>query len=196
MTIRKPFFLLVVVLAIAMFVVGFAGVAADKVITLKVLYYRDATNPGIAREDAELWGAFAKNNPDIKIEREDLFNEPYHQKISALSAADDLPDLMYLWPSGRSSMLYNKGQIKDLRPLLEKSGEAKNFMEAALAPQAGGILGEIPMTVTASHAMYVKRCWPTTAWRFQRPTANWSRSPRGWTPGAKMPSSWVTWTIG
>lgn len=155
MSIRKPFNLLVAVLVIGMILVGFAGIAADKVITLKVLYYRDATNPGIAREDAELWNAFAKKYPNIKIEREDLFNEPYHQKVAALSAADDLPDVIYVWPSGRSSVLYDKKQLKDLRPLLNASGEAKNFMPAAIGWTTNGILGEIPMTVTCTNANYV-----------------------------------------
>ncbi|MCL6613315.1 MAG: extracellular solute-binding protein [Firmicutes bacterium] len=147
--------LLVLVLAVAMIVAVFGAGAAGEVITLRVLNYLDATAPGVEREINEIWGAFEKANPDIKIIREDLYQEPFHQKVEAYAAAGQLPDVMYMWPGGRSATLYDKKLVKDLRPLLGEM--AKEFVPAALVPQRGGILGEIPIGITASHVMYVNK---------------------------------------
>ncbi|MCR4401652.1 MAG: extracellular solute-binding protein [Firmicutes bacterium] len=153
---RKTLVMLVCVLVACAVTGGLGGnvsVAADKPIVLRVLNYMDATSPSAYREITEVWEAFEKNNPDIKIEREDLFNEPFHQKTEAYAAAGQLPDVMYMWPGGRSSTLHTKRLVKDLAPLL---GEMrKEFSEAALVPQAGGYLAELPIGVTATHVLYV-----------------------------------------
>ncbi len=134
---------------------GVVGAAAQKQVVLRVLNYLDATSPSAYREITEVWEAFEKNNPDIKIEREDLFNEPFHQKTEAYAAAGQLPDVLYMWPGGRSTTLHTKHLVKDLTPFL---GEArKEFSEAALVPQAGGYLGEIPIGVTSTHVLYVNK---------------------------------------
>ncbi len=134
---------------------GGAGVAAEKQVVLRVLNYLDATSPSAYREITEVWEAFEANNPDIKLEREDLFGEPYHQKTEAYAAAGQLPDVLYMWPGGRSSTLHTKRLVKDLSPFL---GEMrKEFSEAALVPQAGGYLAEIPIGVTATHVLYVNK---------------------------------------
>ncbi|MEW6229629.1 MAG: extracellular solute-binding protein [Bacillota bacterium] len=146
------------ILMVGMFLGGSvetAKAASDKPIVLRVLYYLDATNPGAYREITEVWEPFEKNNPGIKIEREDLFGEPFHQKTEAYAAAGQLPDVIYMWPGGRSATLHTKRLVKDLTPLL---GDMRNeFSEAALRPQAGGYLGELPITVTASHVLYVNK---------------------------------------
>lgn len=158
MSFRKPRLLAIVVLVAlaSVLVAGFGGsvgIAANKPIVLRVLNYLDATSPAAYREITEVWEAFEKANPDIKIEREDLFNEPFHQKTEAYVAAGQLPDVVYMWPGGRSSVLHAKHLVKDLTPFL---GEMrKEFSEAALVPQAGGYLAEIPIGVTATHVLYV-----------------------------------------
>jgi len=76
------------------------------------------TSPGAYREIADVWEAFEKANPNIEIEREDLFLEPFHQKTEAYAAAGRLPDVLYMWPGGRSTTLHTKRLVKDLAPLL------------------------------------------------------------------------------
>ena len=102
---------------------------------------------------------FGKNSkeeiPHITIIREDLFGEPFHHKTEAYAAAGTLPDVMYMWPGGRSTTLHTKKLVKDLTPFIVKC--AHEFSEAALQPPTGGYLAMIPMTITASHAMYVNK---------------------------------------
>lgn len=160
MSIQRP---KTVVLVVALLLVGLlwsgsdpsASAAAQKPVVLRVLNYMDATSPSAYREVHEVWEAFEKNNPDIKIEREDLFNEPFHQKTEAYAAAGQLPDVIYMWPGGRSSTLHTKHLVKDLTPLLGKMKD--QFFPAALVPQAGGYLAELPIGLTATHVFYVNK---------------------------------------
>ncbi|NMB11846.1 MAG: extracellular solute-binding protein, partial [Firmicutes bacterium] len=128
---------------------------AEEPITITVLHYFDLTSPGASRELEEVWGEFARRYPHINVVREDLFQEPFHQKTEAYAAAGQLPDVIYMWPGGRSTTLHTKKLVKDLRPLL---GDYLNyFNEAVLVPQAGGYLAELANTLTSSHALYVNK---------------------------------------
>ncbi|BAS26268.1 ABC transporter substrate-binding protein [Limnochorda pilosa] len=122
-------------------------------VVLTVLNFLDATGPGTEREIKEIWNAFERNNPDIKIVREDLFLEPFHQKTEAYAAAGRLPDVFYMWPGGRSMTLHTQRLAKDLGPFVEPMRD--EFSEAALVPQAGGYLAMIPFGLSSSHVMYV-----------------------------------------
>lgn len=152
MTFRKSKMLMVLLVVLVISLLPMGTLAAKKV-TLRVLNYFDASSPGASREITEVWEAFEKNNPDIKIVREDLFGEPFHHKTESYAAAGRLPDVIYMWPGGRSTTLHTKKLVKDLTPFL---GEKRNeFSEAALRPQAGGYLGELPIGLTATHVMFV-----------------------------------------
>lgn len=131
-----------------------ASAAAGQV-ELTVLNYIDMSEPNSANEVAMIWDKFTADNPDIKIVREDLFNEPFHQKTEAYVASGQLPDVLYMWPSGRSTSLHTTKSVKDLMPLLEKDGLVKSYNPATLAPQFGGYLGELPNGITATHMLYV-----------------------------------------
>lgn len=121
-------------------------------VTLRVLNYADAAEAGYAIEK-KIWDDFRAANPDIILEYEELFDEPFHHKTEAYAASGNLPDVLFMWPSGRSSTLYNKGLVKDLTPLV---APIKNNLEPyATAPQAHGILGEIPQTNTNTSYMFV-----------------------------------------
>lgn len=132
-----------------------AAASKDGKVTLKVLNYLDMTSANSADEITVLWEGFEKANPDIVLEREDLFNEPFHQKVEAYAAAGQLPDVIYAWPSGRSTTLHTKKLLKDLRPLLEKDGLVAKYNPLSLVPQGGGYLGELPNGLTQTHVLYV-----------------------------------------
>lgn len=129
-----------------------AGFAQERV-TLTVLNYFDLTSPGAERELEEVWHEFSNRFPHITVLREDLFLEPFHQKTEAYAAANQLPDVIYMWPGGRSTTLHTKNLVKDLTPLL--GDDAQYYSEAVLAPQVAGYLAELPSTMTSSHAMFV-----------------------------------------
>lgn len=147
--------LLLVVCALLVFALFTPVLYAQEKVTLTVLNYFDLTAPNASREITEVWEEFEKRNPHITIIREDLFNEPFHHKTEAYAAAGTLPDVMFMWPGGRSTTLHTKNLVKDLTPFIEEVRH--EFSEAALMPQAGGYLAMIPTTVTASHVMFVNK---------------------------------------
>ena len=124
---------------------------------LRVLNYYDMTAASAADEITVVWEAFEKANPDIKIIREDLFNDPFHNKVEAYAAAGQLPDVMYAWPSGRSTTLHTRKLLKDLGPLVQKDSLASQYTAAALDPsgQASSYLGILPRAITATSAFYI-----------------------------------------
>ncbi len=129
--------------------------AAAGQVELTVLNYIDMSEPNSANEVAMIWDKFSAENPDIKVIREDLFNEPFHQKTEAYVASGQLPDVLYMWPSGRSTSLHTTKSVKDLMPFLEKDGLVSSYNPATLVPQFGGYLGELPNGITTTHMLYV-----------------------------------------
>src|SRR5690554_5980611 len=110
---KSMFVLLAFLLVSGVFV---PAALAEEPIKITVLNYFDLTSPGAEREINEVWYEFSVRNPHIIVEREDLFLEAFHQKTEAYAAADRLPDVIYMWPGGRSTSLHTLGLVKDLRP--------------------------------------------------------------------------------
>lgn len=123
-------------------------------VTLKVMNYIDMSEPNSMNEVSMIWDKFNELHPEIKVEREDLFNEPFHQKVEAYVASGNVPDVIYMWPGGRSTSLQTTHSVKDLRPLLEKDGLLNDYAPAALVDQTAGYLAELPNGITSSHMMY------------------------------------------
>lgn len=136
---------------------GSKEATADGKIVLKVLDYQDSTAPNAFDDNQYVWEAFEKANPDIILQREVLFNEPFHQKTAAYAASGKMPDVFYTWPGGRSTAIHEQKLAKDLLPLLEKDGLVENYSTVTMDPanQAGGYIAEIPFGVTSSHVLYV-----------------------------------------
>jgi raffinose/stachyose/melibiose transport system substrate-binding protein len=126
-----------------------------KVVTLKVLNYQQADQAGY-QEDVKIWEDFQKANPDIKLEMEVLFNDPYHQKLEAYAAAGTLPDVFYVWPGARSAVIHEKKLAKDLSQLLGPD-YLKDFSAAATNPnnQLGKYMAMLPQAYTYTSVMYV-----------------------------------------
>ncbi len=137
--------------------VGMTNSFAEGVIELRVLNYRDLTTANAVEETSTVWEAFQAANPDIKLLIQDEFNDPFHQATEAYAAAGNLPDVVYAWPSGRSTTLHTKHLLKDLAPLIARDGLTESYLPMALDPaqQAGGYQAIIPMGITATHAFYV-----------------------------------------
>lgn len=129
--------------------------AASGKTTIRVLNYIDMSEPNSANEITELWDKFNELHPEIEVIREDLFNEPFHQKVEAYAASGNLPDVMYMWPSGRSATLQTQGLVKDLQPMLEADGIFDDYNPSATGAQAAGYLAELPNGITATSMMFV-----------------------------------------
>ncbi|MDR0908487.1 MAG: extracellular solute-binding protein [Spirochaetaceae bacterium] len=126
-------------------------------VTISVLNYLDLTAANAADSIEAIWGGFEKAYPNIKVVREDLYNEPFHQKLLAYSTSNNLPDVVYCWPAGRSAYLADAGQLKDLSTIPGWADFAKNLIPAATNVSAiqGGKQYMIPSTVTSSTAFYI-----------------------------------------
>ena len=129
----------------------------DEIVELRVLNYLDMSAPSALEEIEVVWKAFDNAHPNIKITREDEFNEPFHESVEAYAAAGMLPDVMLAWPSGRSTTLHTKRLLKDLAPLVARDGLANNYFPSVLDPsaQVGGYLAILPQGVTATHIFLV-----------------------------------------
>jgi raffinose/stachyose/melibiose transport system substrate-binding protein len=133
------------------------GSASGGQVELRVLNYFDMTAANATLEISRVWGDFEKANPDIKLIREDLFNDPFHNKWEAYAAAGQLPDVIYVWPSGRSTTLHTQRLLKDLTSLAKRDGLDKFYTPVSLDPsqQSSGYLAMIPRAITSSHAFYI-----------------------------------------
>ena len=124
---------------------------------LRVLYYLEATAPN-AIADANKWFKdFEKANPDVKIVRENLFDEPFHDKLRTYAAAGNLPDVMYVWPSGRSDYLHDQKLLKDLGPFIARDGIKDLYLPLTMDPsqQQAKYMAMIPQGITTTHAFFI-----------------------------------------
>ena len=145
------------IILLAALALGFAACKKAPENQITVLNYTDLTVANTAADQKWTWDTFKKNNPDVSLVVEDLFNEPFHQKTEAYAASGNLPDVLYVWPSGRSTSLHQNRQLKDLSALVQKDNLKGSYSPTALDPsqQASNYLAMIPLTMTSSHAFYV-----------------------------------------
>jgi raffinose/stachyose/melibiose transport system substrate-binding protein len=144
-------------LSLALVAVVAAGAFAQEQVTLNVLNYQQADQAGY-KEDVKIWEDFQKANPDIKLNIEVLFNDPYHQKLETYAAAGTLPDVFYVWPGARSAVIHEKKLAKDLSKLLGPD-YLKDFSAAATNPnnQLGKYMAMLPQAYTYTSVMYVNK---------------------------------------
>jgi raffinose/stachyose/melibiose transport system substrate-binding protein len=134
----------------------FTGCQRDDRVVIRVLYYMDAASPG-SIADANLWfGEFERLNPGVRIERENLFDDPFHDKLRTYAAAGDLPDVMYVWPSGRSDYLHDQRLLKDLTPFINRDNLRHLFIPMTMDPsqQQSGYMAMIPQGITTTHVFF------------------------------------------
>ena len=154
---KKALILLATLLLSAAFV--FAGgkqeeAAEGAPITLTMFEYENLTGPEAGNWEI-MHNTFYASQPDIKLDIEYGFDEPYHDKLQAMAVAGQLPDIMFLWPLKRTGMVTGSGQIKDLTPWTK--GHENEFVEGALTPQGSkptNKVYELPEQMTATHVMF------------------------------------------
>jgi len=134
----------------------FMGCKSDDRVVLSVLYYMDAAAPNAVQDANDWFGTFERNNPGVKIERENLFDDPYHDKMRTYAAAGELPDVMYVWPSGRSDYLHDQGLLKDLTAFINRDGIRNLYIPMTMDPaqQQAGYMAMIPQGITTTHVFF------------------------------------------
>ena len=125
----------------------------DGVIKLTGMHQLNVTDSAAMANWDAIYKAFQESHPEIEIEWEFIAEEPYHDKLQAMSVADQLPDLMFLWPAKRTGMVTGSGRVKDLSPWIQ--GHESEFSSKAMAPQGvNGEMYELPEQVTVCHVVY------------------------------------------
>jgi raffinose/stachyose/melibiose transport system substrate-binding protein len=111
-------------------------------VTVKTMAYGDNSN-----QEGQNWvrivTAFEKENPNIKIDYEMLYDEAYHQKVVARLAAGDVPALAYMGADARWGAPWKEGaQQFDMKPFIDPK-----YYEMKMIPPMGpnGEIFEIPL---------------------------------------------------
>ncbi|TCW61200.1 extracellular solute-binding protein [Treponema sp. J25] len=116
--------------------------AGGKQVVVKAMAYGDNSNAeGV--NWVRIVKAFEKENPNIKIEYELLYDEAYHQKVVARLAAGDVPHLAYMGADARWGKPWKEAnQQFDHRPYIDA-----NYFDLNLIPPMGpnGEIYEIPL---------------------------------------------------
>jgi raffinose/stachyose/melibiose transport system substrate-binding protein len=114
----------------------------DTKVVVKTMAYGDNSN-----QEGQNWlrivEAFEKANPNIDIQDELLYDEAYHQKVTARLASGDIPDLAYMGADARWGAPWKEaGQQFDHRPYMDT-----NYYDMNLIPDMGpnGEIYEIPL---------------------------------------------------
>jgi raffinose/stachyose/melibiose transport system substrate-binding protein len=153
-------FLTAILAAVVVFV--FCGCSRDDSgsadpASLRVLNYGDTASPVGAEETALVWDAFLEANPHIAITREDRYGEAYYNRVETYIREGNVPDVIFVWPAGRSSLLHSGGLLKDLSALAARDRLEDRYAPAALDGnfQAGGFLALLPRSLSLTHVFYV-----------------------------------------
>ncbi|MCG8570237.1 MAG: extracellular solute-binding protein [Spirochaetes bacterium] len=138
---RIVVFLLIAILSVSL-LTSFFFKKKQKKVVVKTMAYGDNSNPeGI--NWIRIVDTFEKENPDIDIDYEMLYDEAYHQKVTARLASGDVPDLAYMGADARWGAPWREAnQQFDHRPYLDK-----NHYDVNLIPPMGpnGEIFEIPL---------------------------------------------------
>ena len=124
---------------------------------VRVLNYNNLTLPNVAGDLQWIYETFNEKHPEISVYREDLYLEPFHAKVEAYAASGNLPDVIMVWPSGRSTTLHKNKLLKDLTPLLRRDNLLNSFIPMVTDPKQSdsGYVSFIPLDITSSHAFYI-----------------------------------------
>jgi raffinose/stachyose/melibiose transport system substrate-binding protein len=141
---KKALVILLALVVLSSF--AFAGTqpkAGGKVV-VKTMAYGDNSNPE-GQNWARIVDAFEKANPNIDIDYEMLYDEAYHNKVTARLTSGDVPALAYMGADARWGKPWKEaGQQFDHRPYIDK-----NYYDMALIPPMGpnGEIFEIPLGI-------------------------------------------------
>lgn len=129
------------------------GGGSSKKVVVNTMAYGDNSNPeGV--NWVRIVEAFEKENPNIDIEYEMLYDEAYHQKVTARLASKNAPDLAYMGADARWGAPWKEaGQQFDHRPYIDEK-----MYDMSLIPPMGpnGEIYEIPLgTSNITTVLYV-----------------------------------------
>jgi raffinose/stachyose/melibiose transport system substrate-binding protein len=135
------------------------GKSAEFSITVEKVLIRVLNYPtGDGDEGAALWAPFQAAHPGIQLEREDVSGAAYDAQIAGYMSRDELPDVVYAWPGGRSAKLHEGFFLKDLSPFIQRDGLFSSFY-GILYPgaQRAGYRAVIPLGFQVRNLFYINK---------------------------------------
>ncbi len=136
---------------LALFIAGCGGPQAGRNLTMYT--YLDKSDRALSEDWDVMLDAFEKENPNIGLEIEYGYGNPYESRLEVLASTDKLPDILSIWPDRKSASITGTGKVKDLRGFL--SGREKDFDQRAIAAQGpAGEIWVLPGRVYVSHLMF------------------------------------------
>jgi len=136
---------------------GKEGAAASKV-TVKTMAYGDNSN-----QEGQNWirivDTFEKANPNVDIDFEMLYDEAYHQKVTARLAAQDIPQLAYMGADARWGRPWKEAsQQFDHSPYIDANTYDLNLVPDMDPAVAGKQIYEIPLgTSNITTVLYMNK---------------------------------------
>ena len=102
--------------------------------------------------------AYEAANPGVKVDLQQVGDQPYKDKIRVLSASKQLPDVYFSWAGDFANKFVRAGLAADLTSVLGPDTEwGKSFSPAALkAFQTGGKNYGVPIDLDAKYLAYNK----------------------------------------
>lgn len=125
---KKIMAMLIIAITVCTFAFANGQQEADSQVTLSFLNFGDITTPE-GQASLQLQEEFQAQNPDIKLVADIQFDESYHQKLAALLASGDTPDVFYSWGSGnRLQPVIDAGEAIDQKQFINPDNFAANAM--------------------------------------------------------------------
>ena len=102
--------------------------------------------------------AYEAANPGVKVDLQQVGDQPYKDKIRVLSASKQLPDVYFSWAGDFANKFVRAGLAADLTSVLGPDTEwGRSFSPAALkAFQTGGKSYGVPIDLDAKYLAYNK----------------------------------------
>lgn len=78
---------------------------------------------------------FAQDNPNVELDAQAIPVDGYRQRLSTVAAANELPDLMFVYAGSHSAELYKAGLLQPITDVLNENKEWKDkFLPGAFDP--------------------------------------------------------------
>jgi len=128
---KKVLAMLIIVISACSFIFANGQQEKNEQVTLSFLNYGDVTTPE-GQASLQLQEEFEAQNPDIKLVADIQFDESYHQKLAALLASGETPDVFYSWGSGnRLQPVLDANEAIDQKQFINPENFAANAMIGA-----------------------------------------------------------------
>ncbi|UNK18871.1 extracellular solute-binding protein [Paenibacillus sp. N3/727] len=78
---------------------------------------------------------FAQDNPDVELDAQAIPVDGYRQRLSTVAAANELPDLMFVYAGSHSTELYKADLLQPITDVLDQNPEWRDkFLQGAFDP--------------------------------------------------------------